>query len=314
VRAARVNGPGVIEVRDVERTEPGEGVRVKVIAAGVCGSDLHMAAMGFPAVTLGHEVAGLLDDGTAVAIEPVATCGECDGCRAGHEQLCRELMQRVYGVGLDGGIADEIVVAAGCVIPLPAVIDPADASLVEPLAIAVHGFNRVGISPGERVLVIGGGSIGLNALAVARHRGVGADLGARHPHQLGAGEALGAGTTPGEDYDVVIDAAGTQSSIQEALRRLRPGGRVLLLGSWWSPVQLGVELAMKEISLFPSSMYGHHHGTREFAEAIEVLAAWPDLASTLITHRFALDDAAEAFRVAGDRAAGAIKVVIHPAQ
>jgi threonine dehydrogenase-like Zn-dependent dehydrogenase len=87
---------------------------------------------------------------------------------------------------------------------------------------------------------------------------------------------------------------------------------VLLLGSWWSPVKLGPELALKEITLFPSSMYGHHHGAREFSEAIDVLAARPDLAATLITHRFSLDDAAEAFRVAGDRAAGAIKVVIHP--
>jgi len=87
---------------------------------------------------------------------------------------------------------------------------------------------------------------------------------------------------------------------------------LLLLGSWWTPVQLGADLAIKEITLFPSSFYGHHHGSREFIEAVDVLAARPDLAATLITHRFALDEAAEAFRVAGDRAAGAIKVVVHP--
>jgi threonine dehydrogenase-like Zn-dependent dehydrogenase len=162
------------------------------------------------------------------------------------------------------------------------------------------------------VLVVGGGSIGLTALAVARHRGIAADLAARHSHQLAAGEALGASAKPGDDYDVVIDAAGTQSSIDEAIRRLRPGGRVLLLGSWWTPVKLGTDSTIKEITLIPSSFYGHDHGSREFAEAVAVLAARPDLALTLITHRFGLDDAAEAFRVAGDRAAGAIKVVIHP--
>jgi threonine dehydrogenase-like Zn-dependent dehydrogenase len=254
----------------------------------------------------------MLDDGTVVAIEPLAACGECDGCRAGHEQLCREVLHRIYGVVLDGGMADQILVAAGCVVTLPKAVKPTDASLIEPLAIAVHGFNRVGARPGERVLVVGGGSIGLTALAVARHRGVAADLAARHGHQLTAGKALGGGTAPGGDYDVVIDAAGTQSSIEEAIRRVRPGGRLLLLGSWWSPVQLGAELAIKEITLFPSSMYGHHHGSREFFEAVDVLAARPDLAATLITHRFGLDEAAEAFRVAGDRAAGAIKVVVHP--
>jgi 2-desacetyl-2-hydroxyethyl bacteriochlorophyllide A dehydrogenase len=311
VRAVRVSGPGTVEVREVEPA-PGDGVRVKVVSAGICGSDLHLAAIGLPAVTIGHEIAGVLDDGTVVAVEPLAACGECDGCRAGHEQRCRQVLQRIYGVALDGGMADEILVAARCVVALPRAIEPTDASLVEPLAIAVHGFNRVGARPDERVLVVGGGSIGLAALAVARHRGISADLAARHGHQLAAGEALGAGTTPDADYDVVIDAAGTQSSIEAAIRRLRPGGRMLVLGSWWSPVQLGSAMAIKEITLFPSSMYGHDHGSREFVDAVDVLAARPDLAATLITHRFALDEAAEAFRVASDRAAGAIKVVVHP--
>ena len=294
----------------------GDGIRVKVVSAGICASDLHLGAMGFPAVTIGHEIAGVLEDGTAVAIEPVAACGVCDGCSAGHEQLCRELLARIYGLALDGGMAEEILVAPRCLIELPETIEPQDASIIEPLAIAVHGFNRAGVNAGERVLVVGGGAIGLSALAVARHRGVAADLAARHHHQISAGETLGAGTAPGvdydADYDVVIDAAGTQSSLEEAIRRLRPGGRVLLLGSWWSPVQLGTELALKEITLLPSSMYGHSHGSREFAEAVDVLAARPDIAATLITHRFALDDAVEAFRVAGDRASGATKVVLHP--
>jgi threonine dehydrogenase-like Zn-dependent dehydrogenase len=210
-------------------------------------------------------------------------------------------------------MAEEILVAPRCLIDLPETIDPEDASIIEPLAIAVHGFNRAGVTLGERVLVVGGGAIGLSALAVARHRGVAADLAARHHHQISAGEALG--TAPGEydaEYHVVIDAAGTQSSLEEAIRRLRPGGRVLLLGSWWAPVQLGTEFALKEITLLPSSMYGHSHGSHEFAEAVDVLAARPDIATTLITHRFALDEAVEAFRVADDRASGAIKVVLHP--
>jgi 2-desacetyl-2-hydroxyethyl bacteriochlorophyllide A dehydrogenase len=307
-----VSGPGAVELRDVDVPENG-GVRVKVVAAGICGSDLHMADMGFPAITLGHEIAGTLDDGTVVAIEPLVSCGECDECRAGNDQICRDVFSRIYGVALDGGMADEIAVAARSLHELPTTIDPSDASLIEPIGIAVHGFNRVGVEPGERVLVIGGGSIGLSALAVARHRGVAADLAARHRHQQAAGEALGAGTTPTNEYDVVIDAAGTQTSMDDAIQWARPGGRILLLGSWWSPIQMGAALVLKEITLHPSSMYGHHHGTREFAEAVQVLAARPDIADTLITHRFPLDDAVEAFRVAGDRASGAIKVVLHPA-
>jgi threonine dehydrogenase-like Zn-dependent dehydrogenase len=307
----RVSGPGAVDVRDVDASE-GDGVRVKVVAAGICGSDLHMVDMGFPAVTLGHEIAGTLDDGTAVAIEPLVSCGECDECRAGQDQLCREVFSRIYGVALDGGMADEIAVDARSLHELPATIDPADASVIEPIGVAVHGFNRAGVEPGERVLVIGGGPVGLSALAVARHRGVTADLAARHRHQLAAGETLGAGAIPGNEYDVVIDAAGTQSSLDEAIERVRPGGRILLLGLWWSPMQVGSALVLKEITFYPSSMYGHHQGAREFAEAVNVLAARPDIGAAMITHRFALADAAEAFRVAGDRASGAIKVVLHP--
>jgi threonine dehydrogenase-like Zn-dependent dehydrogenase len=180
VRAVRVSGPGTVEVREVEPAA-GDGVRVKVVSAGICGSDLHLAALILPTATLGHEVAGVLDDGTAVAIEPVAACGVC------HEQRCRELMQRIYGLALDGGMADEILVAPRCLVALPDAVDLTNASLAEPLAIAVHGLNRVGVRPGERVLVVGGGSIGLTALAVARHRGIAADLAARHSHQLAAG-------------------------------------------------------------------------------------------------------------------------------
>jgi threonine dehydrogenase-like Zn-dependent dehydrogenase len=311
VQAVRVSGPGSVEVRDVEPAA-GDGVRVKVVAAGVCGSDLHLLAMGAPAVTIGHEIAGVLEDGTAVAIEPFAACGECDGCLAGNEQLCRHLLEGIYGLSLDGGMAEEILVAPRCLFPLPGTVEPTDASLVEPIAIAVHGFNRAEISPGERALVVGGGTIGLTALVVARHRGVTADVAARHPHQLAAAEALGANTAPGHDYDVVIDAAGTQSSIEESIRRVRPGGRVLLLGSWWSPVEMGTELSIKEITLIPSSFYGHNHGTREFAEGADILAAASDIAPTVITNRFGLAEAVEAFRVAADRGAGAIKVVLHP--
>ena len=136
----RVTGPGAIAVHTVDpvESEPGATVRVRVTSAGICGSDLHLMAMGAPRVTVGHEIAGVGEDGMPVAIEPLVSCGECDGCRRGDRQQCRELMKGIYGIARDGGMADDIVVAAQCVVPLPETIDPADASLVEPLAIAVH--------------------------------------------------------------------------------------------------------------------------------------------------------------------------------
>jgi len=87
---------------------------------------------------------------------------------------------------------------------------------------------------------------------------------------------------------------------------------VSILGTYWSPVQLGLGFQMKEMNLLPSFTYGHHHGVSEFAEAARILQAVPDLPDVMITHQFGLDDAAEAFRVAGDRDADPIKVVVHP--
>jgi 2-desacetyl-2-hydroxyethyl bacteriochlorophyllide A dehydrogenase len=218
----------------------------------------------------------------------------------------------MYGVSLDGGLADEIVVAADAVIPVPPSLPTKAAAIAEPLAVGVHGLNRVGAVAGQRVLVIGAGSIGLLAVAALRARGVAPDLVARHPAQQTAGEALGATLRTGVDYDVVVEAAGAQSSLDLALESARPGGSVLVLSSFWTPVQLDTGFGMKEVSLVPASTYGHHHGRREFLDAVDILVADPGIADVLVTHEFGLDDAAEAFRVAGDRASGALKVLLTP--
>jgi threonine dehydrogenase-like Zn-dependent dehydrogenase len=93
---------------------------------------------------------------------------------------------------------------------------------------------------------------------------------------------------------------------------VRPGGTIGVLASFWQPVAVGMSLLMKEVSLVPAFTYGHHHGASEFDEAVRMLEADPELPRTVITHRYPLDEAAEAFRVASDPVSGAIKVVIEP--
>ena len=131
-------------------------------------------------VTLGHEVAGLTDDDTPVAIEPLAPCGTCNPCLDGDYNLCRISGAMLFGIGRDGGMADEMWVPARALVPLPAGIDVRDASLVEPLAVVVHSFRRAAVRPGQRVAVIGGGAIGLCAVAVGRALGCEVGLAARH--------------------------------------------------------------------------------------------------------------------------------------
>jgi threonine dehydrogenase-like Zn-dependent dehydrogenase len=302
-------------VLDAPSPESPDGlVRVRVRSAGICGSDLHLIEWGPLPVTLGHEFAGVLDDGTEVAVQPQTPCDVCDCCRRGDPHLCREILSRTHGVSIDGGLADEVWVDPRACVPLPAGVHLDDAGLVEPLAVAVHGVGIAEVSPGMRVLVIGAGSIGLCAVAAAVATGADVDLAGRHPHQIEAGEKVGAATALGTDYDIVIDAAGSQSAIDRAVELARPGGTIVAMATYWSPIQVGLGFTTKELRLRAASGYGvhRHSGVREFATAADLLAAVPDVVDALVTHRFGLDDAAEAFRVAGDRRSGAIKVQLIP--
>lgn len=290
----------------------GEGVRVTVASAGICGSDLHLLDLGLP-LTFGHEVAGTLSDGTPVAVEPLAPCGVCPACTAGDHARCVLGPAIVLGVGLDGGMADEVLVPESALARLPGGVALADASLVEPLAVAVHGVRRGGVGGGRRVAVVGGGTIGQMALVAAQAAGAVVDLEARHDRQREASARLGAGEVEGL-YDVVVEAAGSASALARAVDLARPGGTVVLLGSYWDGdvTMPGLAVTMKEVTLVPSTMYGRVGPSRDIDVAATILGARPDLADAVITHRFPLDAAAEAFAVAADRAAGAIKVVLEP--
>ena len=219
----------------------------------------------------------------------------------------------VFGVGRDGGMAEECLVPTSALSPLPVGVAVTDGCLVEPLAVAVHGVRRGGVRGGDRVAVIGGGTIGQTALVAAQGAGATVDLVARHDRQKEAAARLGAGQ-PGDGYDLVIEAAGTASALADAVHRCRPGGTVVLLASYWDgTVELpGLEVTMKEVTLVPAAMYGRVGPSRDIDVAAALLAARPELPGTIITHRFPLDAATEAFAVASDRAAGAIKVVLEP--
>lgn len=291
----------------------GEGVRVKVAAAGICGSDLHLLAMWPLQATLGHEFAGFLPDGTPVAVEPLAPCGTCAQCVGGEYHRCVQGPAITIGVGRDGGMADECLVPESSLVRLPAGLPVGDACLVEPLAVAVHGLRRGRVGPSDRVAVVGGGAIGLSAVAALGAVGASVEIEARHEHQRAAAERLGASAVGDGGYDVVIDAAGTSSSLERCVRLAGPGARMILLGTYWDGMQLnGLELCMKEIDIIPSAMYNRTGPSRDVDTAAAVLASNPEIARSIVTHRFPLDAAGEAFAVAADRASGAIKVVLEP--
>ena len=310
MRAVRHTASG-IEVLDVPEPDA-PGVRVNVRSSGICGSDLHMLAWGPMPHILGHEIGGHLEDGTPVAVWPSRPCGHCDRCRAGEAAQCRTGMASVYGVGHDGGMAEAIVVDQRNVIPLPEGVSASDAALVEPLACSVHALRRAGVVRGERVAVVGAGAIGLGAAAVARWLGCAVDVAARHAAQRDAALAFGAGVEPDGEYDTVVDAAGTSSSMEACVGLVRPGGTIAVVATHWEPVQLPQFFTSKEPTLVGAVTHGDHEDGHDMVAAAQVLADLPEVPGALISHRLPLDRAADAFRIAADRAAGAIKVVLEP--
>jgi threonine dehydrogenase-like Zn-dependent dehydrogenase len=310
VRAVRAveGAPRVVEI-DEPVAEDGFVV-LDVVTSSICGTDFGLVAMGSEGYTLGHEFAGTVD-GIVYAVEPSIYCGVCEQCRAGHTQRCSGEHGNL-GVFSDGGLADRVRVPTYALTALPPGLPVSDASLVEPLTVSWHGVRRAAIEPGERVVVVGGGSIGLLAVAAIRSLGHDVALEARHAHQHEAGRRLGA-TAPSGEYDVVIECAGSESGVARCAELAAPGGRVILLGVYHSLVPVpGIPTIVKELSWTAAMAYERHGDVREFDETAALLAGNPEIAATLITHRFPLDDAAEAFRVAEDRASGAIKVVLQP--
>ena len=292
---------------------PGVGELLTMRAASICGSDFGLIAAGSRFV-VGHELTGTRSDGVAVAVEAMYGCMTCERCLAGSYNLCERQAERALGFSVDGGMAEYFRAPANRLVSLPPSLDAAYGSLVEPAAVAWHGVRIGGTAPGTRVAVVGGGAVGLLAVAAAQAQGASeVALDAKYEHQREIGTRLGASSCSGV-YDVVVEAAGSASALARSIDMVARGGSVVILGvhlAEFAPDFLTI--FMKEARLVPSIGYCRHHRGHDMTEAAAMLAARPEIPDALVTHRFPLEDAKEAFRVAQDREAGAIKVVIEVA-
>jgi len=242
--------PGRVELAQRPRPEPRNGEEeIAIEVAGVCGSDisgfLGHSALRRPPLVLGHELVGRRDDGRRVVANPLVSCGHCEACLSGAQNLCESWT--LLGLGTTSGtFAEYVALPSTQVYEIPDSLTAERAILAEPLANIVHLFRIVSPPPFFRLAIVGAGTMGALAVSVALRIGARDVLAADVNRQrletmkkLGASSTLNV-TTPeaiaealrdaGRGYDVVIDASGSAAARQMAFDFCRPGGQVLLLG------------------------------------------------------------------------------------
>ena len=304
-----------IEIVDLPRPS-GDGVRIKVQSIGICQTDLALTEMGPLPFTIGHEFAGVLDDGTPVGVQPTVPCGHCDLCRNGDSVWCVEGYTRLIGIGQDGGMADEVIVPPSSIVPLPRGLDArCGANLIEPLAIHLHTLDLARATGRTRILVVGANRSGFGILAVAAaiaRGGEHVDFDGDRAFQREAAARLGAGVEPKGQYDLVIEADGSEESIHKAAEWTRPGGTLALVAGYYTPKTWNFTTAfVKELTVVFGAFYGHSATGRDVDAAATLLGRDPRIAEIVNTHRFPLDAVAEAFAFARSDSES-LKVVIEP--
>jgi len=333
--------PGLV-LREVDVREPGpDEILVKIKAASICGTDLHIwrwdhwaAGRLRPPVITGHEFTGVVEAvgsgvstprvGDHVSLESHVICHTCYQCRTGKGHICQNT--RILGVDIDGGFAEYATVPAE-----NAWVNPPDlpweiAAVLEPFGNAVHTvYSGIGVE-GKSVLVTGAGPIGLMAIAVARSSGatlvVATDL---QPYRLEFAKLMGADRvvnvseedpvevvrelTGGSGVEVLLEFSGNERAIHQGLNALMPGGEARILGIPSDPIRfdLAGELVMRGITAV--GIAGRRLYETWYQGSGLIYNGRVDL-NPLITHHFALEDYREAFELL-ERGEG-VKAVLYP--
>lgn len=319
MRAAVFHGAGDVRLTDVAEPVPREGeVVVRVTMAGICGSDVNRFRYGShpwpPPFIMGHEFCGEIArvgrgvgdwrEGDQVVVQPTLSCGACVYCRVGRENLCVEFVRRgLTGSGTDGGFAEHVRVPAYQPHRRPPGLPPDVASLVEPMAVSVHGWNLTGIERPESAVVVGLGNIGLLAVRVARAKGARRIIAVgKYAARQALARAYGASrvldpddpkllerireTTDGLGAEIVVEAAGSPSSLRMAVGMACKGGTIVVLGVMHQEVALDYRaILMNEQRIVGSVIYRRP----DFAEAIEIITR-DGVDARHVTDTIALED------------------------
>ncbi len=344
MHAVRLPGDSTVEHVDVDVPQPGPGqVLLRMRASSVCGSDIraiyreHLGrgAEAYQGVVAGHEPCGdvvevgpgakRLTTGDRVVVYHIAGCGMCEECRRGYEVGCRSRVRAAYGWQRDGGHAEYLLAEESSCIVLPDELSHVDGALVScGFGTAYEGLLRAGVSGRDRLLVTGLGPVGLAAAMLGRALGastvVASDV---SPERADLARRLGvvdvavddagdlaeavAAATDGQGVEVSIDCSGNAAAREAALRSTRPWGRCVFVGEG-GEVSFAVSelLIHKQLRLHGSWVTSLRH----MEELLDDLVRWGLHPEATVTHRFTLDEAAEAYRVAAAGRSGKVCIVM----
>jgi threonine dehydrogenase-like Zn-dependent dehydrogenase len=323
MRAFVITGRRRADVVEVEPPSPGPGlVVVDVERAGVCGTDaefftaemayLHTGQAGYP-LRIGHEWCGTVSAvgagvdpgwlGRRVTGDTMLGCGHCDRCTAGRQHLCADRHEIGIRGGWPGALAEQLPVPARALQPLPDAVDPTMGALVEPGGNALRAVRAAALSEGERLLVVGPGTIGLLAAQIALAEGVEVHvLGATEPslafaRSVGSTSAWAAASLPPLRWDAVIDASNAAAIPALALDLVEPGRRVVYIGLAGEPSLVDT----RTITLKDVTVVGILSASGGLAGAVELYASGRVDPRPLVAATIGLDDVAAV--LAGDRPA-----------
>lgn len=322
-----------VEERQTAPPGPGE-VRIAVAYTGICGTDLHIyhgdmdARVGTPAV-IGHEMSGRVTEvgagvpgwsvGRPVTVMPTRSCGRCAACDRGHANVCHAM--DFLGIDSPGAMQSHWTVPAELVFPLPDDLPLDQAALVEPVAVAVHDVRRSQAGPGDHVVVVGGGPIGVLIAAVAQRRGARVVLVEPDPFRRAVADRIGVEVldpaggdavamvnerTDGAGADIAFEVSGSAAGVATAVDALTTRGRLVMVAIHPQPREVDLHrFFWRELELFGARLYQRD----DMAEAIRLLACGAIPARRLISRVEPFEAVQTAF-AALEQGGGVMKVLL----
>lgn len=286
-----------MSVREIEKPIAGSGEAViRVVFAGVCGSDVTVYSGKHPTATVpvvvGHEIIGIIDEikdggdfkvGDRVTVNPLISCGVCHACRNGYGHVCKSL--KLLGIHVNGGYAEYTKASVKSLVKIPPELCDIVGILSEPFAVGAHVTERSGIKPGDKALVIGGGPIGIIIALCAMEAGAEVYLSEVNENRLYLADRFGincinptkcdvnakiAELTNSDGFDVVYEASGSKAGILLSTDACKIRGTIVPLSLSGVPVEFALgKVSFKEISVIGSRVYTPEH----FAKGIEILTS-----------------------------------------